>query len=180
MAKAEITRVWFFIFLSLVCRASWRRGLPKSSRIRERMRSCHKLYHRLLDQKSRRPELNCIQPSPRLRPNCALLDPYHVASNCAWFPSVDATTQYFTPSCKAGAPLNLATAKSHVLAGTLAIPDTSGSPGPKPQLSVYRPKVTAFVLLAKRVVHDDRCRNPRRHTRLGSDKRNCSPTQVSR
>src|SRR5205807_4401757 len=87
--------------------------------------------------------VNCVQP-PRSRANCALLDPYHVASKAAWFSSVVATTQYFTPCCKTGAPVNVATAKSHVLAGTMAMPDTSESPGPKPQLSVYTLNVTRF------------------------------------
>ena len=36
--------------------------------------------------------LTCTQPSPRLAPNCALFDPYHVASKAVWLSSVVATT----------------------------------------------------------------------------------------
>ena len=70
--------------------------------------------------------LNWNQPSPSLTANCALFDPYHVASKAVWFSSVVAATQYFTPCCNAGAPLNFATANWHVSGfnGTVAMPET--------------------------------------------------------
>ena len=79
--------------------------------------------------------LNWNQPSPSLSAIWALFDPYHFASKAVWVSSVVAVIQYFTPSSNAGAPVNVATASSHwsALFGTVAMPETSGSPGPKSQ-----------------------------------------------
>ena len=82
------------------------------------------------------PSLNWIQPDKSPRANCAKLEAYQRASSPAWSGVVLATTQYFTDFSSAGALRNLAAAKSQGAFGTVATAETSGAPGPNPQLSV--------------------------------------------